>query len=161
MSATLVARPEPLDQPPRFALRRSAIALAKAEGRAHAARGSTSSPRAWFSPSEARGIGFGWLSRLPPDAALEWLERRRFVEVQHEIELVRQPRREVVARAFGARQVDDANRAFEMRHRKRARQLEIVTQRQEHFPDAGVVEQPLVAAGHRRPHDFSLGRLIP
>src|SRR5712691_4659856 len=30
----LIARPEPVDQPPRFALRRSAVALAKAEGRA-------------------------------------------------------------------------------------------------------------------------------
>ena len=29
-----IARPEPVDQPPRFALRRSTVALAKAEGRA-------------------------------------------------------------------------------------------------------------------------------
>jgi hypothetical protein len=35
------ARPEPVDQPPRFALRRSAVALAKAEGRA-------AKQRSWF-----------------------------------------------------------------------------------------------------------------
>src|SRR6266540_6636081 len=47
--------------------------------------------------------------------ALEWLHGARFVEMQHGIELIGQPRMEVVAHPFGLRPVDDANRPLESR----------------------------------------------
>src|SRR5437867_4049869 len=45
--ALRLARPELVDQPPRFALRRSAVALAKAEGRARSGQAPTQQPRVY------------------------------------------------------------------------------------------------------------------
>src|SRR2546422_8007566 len=47
--------------------------------------------------------------------AFQRLERRRVVDVQHVVELVGQPRAEVMTQAFGLGTIDDANRALQPR----------------------------------------------
>ena len=64
----------------------------------------------------------GDLAGLPQRRPLERLDRPRLVEVQHEVELLGQPRVEVVAGPFGLRQIQDADRALEPGAGQRGRQ---------------------------------------
>src|SRR5438552_856771 len=58
-------------------------------------------------------IGLRHLARVPPRGALEGLDGARLVEVQHGVELLGQPRAEVVARALGVRTIDHADGPLE------------------------------------------------
>src|SRR5215831_18390812 len=53
------------------------------------------------------------LPHLPFGGVLEWFDCLRFIEVQHGVELVRQPRPKVMAQALGFGQVDDPDRPLE------------------------------------------------
>src|SRR5215470_10975156 len=90
--------------------------------------------------------GFRRLPGFPADGALERLERGGFVEMHDEVELIRQPCDEVLAAAFIARKVDDADGAFEARGAHGAREHGVVAERQQHPFVAAVVKQPLTAA---------------
>ena len=60
-------------------------------------------------------IGFRYFCAVPHRTAFQRLDRPGVVEVDHGVELVGQPRVEVVAEAFGLGPVDDADRALEPR----------------------------------------------
>src|SRR4051812_856835 len=62
--------------------------------------------------SNAPRIGVGKLARLPPARALQRLERMRLVDVYDGVELVGDPRVEVVRDALGLGAGDDADRAL-------------------------------------------------
>src|SRR5438034_7146145 len=86
--------------------------------------------------SQTRRKCLGRLAGFPTDAALERFERGGFVEMQDEVELIRESRDEVVAAAFGPREVDHANCALQSSSRQRAGEHEIVAQREQHPLDA-------------------------
>src|SRR3989442_8493200 len=108
----------------------------------------------------------GWerlrhVAGLPARRALEWLQRARLVEMQHEIELFRQARAEIVAHALRAGTIDDADGPLEPRRRQRARHLQIVTKRKQETGTPGVVEQAFVTPRKRRPYGLALGWIAP
>ena len=93
------------------------------------------------------------LAREPLLGGLERVERVGAVEVHHDVELVGEARREVVALALGLRAVDDADRPLEPGSRERGTHGGVATCRARHADRAGLVEQRLVAVGQRRPDD--------
>lgn len=81
--------------------------------------------------------------------------------MQHEIELVRQPRAEVMTRPLALGQIQDTNRTFEASNGQGGRQLEVRTQRQQEPRDLHVVEQSLVAGSQRQSHVLAVSRTNP
>ena len=113
--------------------------------------------------SEAGRKRFGDLAGLPQRVPLQRLDRPRLVEVQHEIELFaaaargssgsRRSRlragrgRRSRARAAAPASADASSRSVRSGSRNRG--------------ICRVVEQPLVAAGQRRPHVLAMRRAVP
>ena len=87
--------------------------------------------------------------------------RARLVDVQDVVELLRQPRVEIVARAFALRQVEHADGALEPRTRQRGRQLGSVRSGSRNRGMPRVVKQPLVAPGQRRSDVLAMRRTVP
>ena len=76
------------------------------------------------------------------------------------VELLGQAHPKVVTHPLGLRAVDDANCALEPRIAQRFSRRSL-SQQEEESTHPRVVEQPLVAVSYRRPHPFTLRRLIP
>jgi hypothetical protein len=67
-----------------------------------------------FPPLHLKGERLRHLARLPCGGVLERFDRPRLIEVEHGIELVRQPCQEVVAQALGFGTVDDPDGPLEL-----------------------------------------------
>src|SRR6266513_1225347 len=77
--------------------------------------------------------------------ALERLDRARLVDVQHGVELIGEPRVEVVASALGFRKVNDSDRALQARFAEKS--CERAPPKIEHEArDVDLVEQRFVTA---------------
>src|ERR1700681_3864085 len=63
---------------------------------------------------DRKGEGFRYLARLPFGGVLQWFNRPRLIEVKYGVELVRQPRLEVVAHPLGFGTVDHPDCPFEL-----------------------------------------------
>src|SRR3979411_1212061 len=65
--------------------------------------------------SHSEREGFRWLAPFPLRGGLERPHGPRLVRVHHDVELVGQPRPEIVTPTLGLGQVDDSDRALELR----------------------------------------------
>ena len=84
--------------------------------------------------------------RSPSGGPLERFDGPCLVNVDHEVELLRQPCVEVMTLPLGLRQVDHANRALEVGSFELGREHRVAAKRQHEPRDAGLVKQPFVAA---------------
>jgi len=73
--------------------------------------------------SQAGWERFGDLAGLPQGVPLQWLDGPRLIEVQHEIELLWQPRMEVVTDPLVLGQIQDADPA---RSRTKSLSIEVL-----------------------------------
>jgi hypothetical protein len=116
-------------------------------------------------------ISGGWLKRrrksfrdlacLPQRISFERLNRAGLVIVQDRIELLGQLRVEIVARSFGAREIDDADGALQQRLLKCKRGRPLASKGQQKIGNVRRVEERFIAAGQGRPNKFSFRGTVP
>src|SRR3977135_4390711 len=111
--------------------------------------------------SDREGEGLGYLARFPFSGGFERLDRPCLIEMKYCVELVRQPRVEIVALPLGLRSVDDADRALEPRGPKACCQNVIVAPGEKEAFAVRGVEHGLVAAWKCRPNLLALGCASP
>src|SRR5256885_12545877 len=95
-----------------------------------------------MAPSESERIRFGHFSGFPPGASLERLERARFVDVNDEVELIREQRIKVMALPLRPRDVEHPDGALQGRAGERLRERRL-TERQQEPQKFGLLGDPL------------------
>src|SRR5207253_4782646 len=107
--------------------------------------------------SHPRRVGFRQIRSLARPA-LQRRQRRGGIHVNHRVELLRNPRAEVVTRALRLRCVDDADGALEPRRGKR---IPALRRGKDEALETRLVEQMLVTPPDRWGHAPPLGGFIP
>src|SRR6516162_9721337 len=106
-------------------------------------------------------IRLGNFSGLPLRCPLQRLDGASFVVMQNDIELLRELRVEIVARALRSRQIDDANGTLQERLLQGRCSLFPLTETKEKIRSTHLVEERLVTPGQRGPDILTFSRTIP
>src|ERR1700730_2175515 len=111
--------------------------------------------------SDREGEGFRTLARLPFGGVLQGFHRPRLIEVKDGIELLLQPRLEVVAHALGFGAVDHPDGPLEPGIAQGVADCAIRTPGEQEASGEGGMEQRLAATRQGRPDALALGHSSP